>query len=49
MNKAEWLDRVGHIHAQDAAWFFLFCLVVIGVAIWRDMSKENKESDRENK
>ena len=38
--KADWMDSVRHIHAQDAAWFFLFCLVVIGVAMWWDMRKD---------
>lgn len=47
MSKAEWLDKVGHIHAQSAAWFFLFCLVIIGVAIWRDMTNEEKERKRD--
>lgn len=38
--KTEWLDRVAHIGAQDAALFFLFCLVVIGVGMWLDMRKD---------
>jgi hypothetical protein len=32
-----------HIHAQDAAWFFFFCLVVIGIAIWKGVKDENKD------
>ena len=49
MNKAEWLEKTAHINAQSAAWFFLFCLIVVGVAIWREMSKETKEDKDENK
>ena len=37
-----------HIHAQDAAWFFLFCLVIIGVAIWRDMRKDESCKTKKN-
>lgn len=29
-----------HVHAQDAAIFFLFCLVIIGVMIWVDMRND---------
>lgn len=29
-----------HINAQSAAWFALFCFVVIGIAIWLDMRKD---------
>lgn len=31
-----------HIHAQDAAWFFFFCIVVVGIAIWRSMKDDDK-------
>lgn len=41
--KAEAINRVAHVHAQDAAWFFLFCLVVIGIAIWHDMRKDKNK------
>ena len=41
--KAEWLDKVGHIHAQDAAWFLGFILVVGAIALWTDYKKEIKE------
>jgi hypothetical protein len=34
------MDRVAHIHAQDAAVFVIFVFVVIGVAIWLDMRKD---------
>jgi hypothetical protein len=40
VTKSEWLHRVAHIHAQDAAWFALFCFFIIGVAIWLDMRKD---------
>ena len=31
-----------HILAQDAAWFFLFCLAVVGFGIWRSKKDDNK-------
>mgnify|MGYP006285006261 CR=1 FL=1 len=46
MNKTEWLEMVRHIHARDAAWFFLFCLIVIGIAIWFDMRKEKDDESK---
>ena len=49
MSKSEWLEKTAHINAQSAAWFFLFCLIVVGVAIWRDMSKETKDNQTKEK
>ena len=46
MSKTEWLYKTAHINAQSAAWFFLFCLIVVGIAIWWDMSKEEKQNKR---
>ena len=41
--KAEWLESVRHIHAQDAAWFALFIFVIIGVVLYRDWRKEKND------
>lgn len=46
MNKTEWLEKVAHIHARDAAWFFLFCLAIIGVSMWLDMRKDKQDAKR---
>jgi len=32
-----------HIHAQDAAWFFFFCLVVVGICIVISMREDKDE------
>ena len=45
--KAEWLDKVGHIHAQDAAWFVGFLLLVGAITLWIDYRKDIKE-ERKN-
>lgn len=35
-----------NITAQSAAWFAFSCLVIIGVSMWWDMRKEEKERKR---
>ena len=41
--KEQAFEAVRHIHAQDAAWFFGFVLLVIFVVLWRDAWKEIRE------
>lgn len=43
LHKTEWLESVRHIHAQDAAWFVGFLLVVLLAVLWHDAWKEIKE------
>lgn len=42
--KDHWLESVRHIHAQDAAWFVGFLLIVGAVALWIDYRKEVKDN-----
>lgn len=48
MNKAEWMTKVSHIHAQDAAWFVGFLFFILVVVLWRDAWKEIKEERKRN-
>lgn len=50
--KEQAYEAIRHIHAQDAAIFFGFILVVIGVVLWRDAWREirkEKENETRNK
>lgn len=50
LTKAEWLDSVRHIHAQDAAWFFGFVMLIVIIVLWRDARKElREEKERKQK
>lgn len=40
--KQEAMEAVRHIHAQDAAWFFLFVVALIAVVLWFDIRKDKK-------
>ena len=47
LHKAEWLESVRHIHAQDAAWFLGFLLLVGAVALWTDYRKEKRDAQKQ--
>lgn len=34
--KAAWMERVAHLHAQDAAYFLVFMLAVVALAVWTE-------------
>lgn len=34
MLKTLWLEKMSHVHAQSAAWFFLSMMLLVAVTLW---------------
>lgn len=32
--KLEWLEKMAHVHAQSAAWFFIYLMSVVVLTLW---------------
>lgn len=41
--KKYWLDSVAHAHAQDTAWFFLFCVAIVLIGIYVGIREDRYE------
>ena len=41
--KQYWLDSVAHVHAQDAAWFFIFCVAIVLASVYAGIREDRYE------